>query len=48
MTDCQKFLKEFKILQDLGFENIKINAVLLNGINASTKDFNAWSEFHKN
>ena len=27
--------------------NIKINAVLLNGINASTKDFNAWSEFIK-
>ena len=28
-------------------ENIKINAVLLNGMNASTKDFNAWSDFIK-
>ncbi len=34
-------------LQDLGFENIKINAVLLNGINSSEKDFEEWSKFIK-
>ena len=42
-----EILKGIQNLQDLGFDNIKINAVLLNGINASTKDFNAWSEFIK-
>ena len=39
--------KGIQILQDLGFVNLKINAVLLNGVNASTKDFNAWSDFIK-
>ena len=34
-----EILKGINILQDLNFENIKINAVLLNGINASNKDF---------
>ena len=42
-----EILRGIEILQDLGFENIKINAVLLNGINASTKDFNSWSDFIK-
>ena len=43
----QEILRGIKNLQNLGFENIKINAVLLNGINASTKDFNKWSDFIK-
>ena len=29
-------------LLNVGFENIKINAVLLNGINSSINDFNTW------
>ena len=32
-------------LQNIGFENIKINAVLLNGINSSIKDFNNWARY---
>jgi cyclic pyranopterin phosphate synthase len=32
-------------LQNIGFENIKINAVLLNGINSSIKDFNNWASY---
>ena len=28
-------------------DNIKINAVLLNGVNSSEKDFNAWAEYIK-
>ena len=43
-----EILKGIKILQDLNFYNIKINAVLLNGINASNKDFESWAEFIKN
>ena len=43
-----EILQGIKNLQDLGFENIKINGVLLNGVNASEKDFNKWSEFIKN
>ena len=42
-----EILKGIKNLQDLYFENIKINAVLLNGINASDKDFETWAEFIK-
>jgi len=42
-----EILKGIKNLQDLNFENIKINGVLLNGINASEKDFDNWSEFIK-
>ena len=42
-----EILKGIKILQDLNFDNIKINAVLLNGINASEKDFGSWAEFIK-
>ena len=42
-----EILKGIKILQDLNFDNIKINAVLLNGINASEKDFESWAEFIK-
>ncbi len=43
-----EILKGIKNLQDLSFENIKINGVLLSGINASEKDFDKWSEFIKN
>ena len=32
-------------LQNIGFVNIKINAVLLNGINSSIKDFNNWARY---
>ena len=43
-----EILKGIKILQDLSFDNIKINAVLLNNINSSDKDFDSWAEFIKN
>jgi len=43
-----EILQGIKNLQDLGFENIKINAVLLNGVNSSKKDFDQWSNFIKN
>ena len=42
-----EILKGIQILQNLNFDNIKINAVLLNGINASEKDFESWAEFIK-
>ncbi len=42
-----EILKGIQNLQDLYFENIKINAVLLNGINSSDKDFETWAEFIK-
>ena len=40
-----EILKGIQNLQDMGFENIKINAVLLNDINSSRKDFDKWSEY---
>ena len=42
-----EILKGIQNLQDLNFENIKINAVLLKNINASEKDFDAWGDFIK-
>ena len=42
-----EILKGIQDLQDLNFENIKINAVLLKNVNASEKDFNTWSNFIK-
>ena len=42
-----EILKGIQILQDLNFENIKVNGVLLNNINASEKDFSSWAEFIK-
>ena len=42
-----EILKGIQILQDLNFENIKVNGVLLNNINASEKDFNSWGKFIK-
>tara|TARA_B100001057_G_scaffold335789_1_gene336512 strand:- start:1462 stop:2451 length:990 start_codon:yes stop_codon:yes gene_type:complete len=44
-----EILKGIKILQDLNFDNIKINAVLLRGINDDKKNFDQWSKFiHEN
>jgi len=43
-----EILKGIKKLQNLNFINIKINAVLLKGINDSEKDFSEWSNFVKN
>jgi len=43
-----EILEGIKKLQALNFKNIKINAVLLKGINDSDKDFNEWSNFIKN
>ena len=34
-------------LLNVGFENIKINAVLLNEINSSINDFNTWAKYIK-
>ena len=42
-----EILRGIKKLQDLNFDNIKINAVLLKNVNASEKDFNSWGEFIK-
>ena len=42
-----EILRGIQILQDLKFENIKINAVLLNGINTSEKDFGSWARIYK-
>ena len=42
-----EILKGIQNLQELNFENIKVNAVLLNGINASEKDFETWGNFIK-
>ena len=36
-----------KVLQDLNFKNIKVNAVLLKGVNDSEQDFNSWKQFIK-
>ena len=40
-----EILRGIKILQKLDFKNIKINAVLLKGINDSENDFNLWSNY---
>ena len=42
-----EILQGIKNLQNLKFENIKVNAVLLRGINDSKKDFSAWANFIK-
>ena len=44
----EEILRGIKNLQKLNFKNIKINAVLLKGVNDSEKDFNNWAEFLKN
>jgi len=43
-----EILKGIKNLQELNFNNIKINAVLLKGINDSEEDFDQWAEFIRN
>ena len=43
-----EILEGIKTLQKLDFKNIKINAVLLKGINDSEKDFEAFSNFVEN
>ena len=40
-----EILRGIKVLQSFDFKNIKINAVLLKGINDSEDDFNQWSNF---
>ena len=42
-----EILKGIENLQKLNFKNIKINAVLLRGVNSSNKDFEAWANFIK-
>ncbi len=42
-----EILRGIKNLQDLNFNNIKVNAVLLKNINASEKDFDTWGNFIK-
>tara|TARA_B100000029_G_scaffold78410_1_gene69899 strand:+ start:2974 stop:3966 length:993 start_codon:yes stop_codon:yes gene_type:complete len=42
-----EILKGIEKLQKLNFKNIKINAVLLNGVNSSEKDFKEWANFIK-
>ena len=42
-----EILRGIQNLQDLNFDNIKVNAVLLNNLNTSEKDFNTWSSFIK-
>ena len=44
----EEILRGIKNLQKLNFKNIKINAVLLKGINDSEKDFNNWAQFLEN
>ena len=44
----EEILRGIKNLQKLNFKNIKINAVLLKGVNDTEKDFNDWAEFVKN
>ena len=43
-----EILRGIKNLQKLNFKNIKINAVLLKGINDSERDFDSWAQFIKN
>jgi len=42
-----EILRGVQNLQDLGFDNIKVNAVFLNNINSSEKDFDTWANFIK-
>ena len=42
-----EILKGIENLQKLNFKNIKINAVLLKGVNSSNKDFDQWAYFIK-
>ena len=42
-----EILRGIEKLQKLNFKNIKINAVLLNGVNSAQNEFNEWSNFIK-
>jgi len=42
-----EILRGIEKLQKLNFKNIKINAVLLKGLNNSDRDFNVWANFIK-
>ena len=42
-----EILRGIQNLQNLNFDNIKVNAVLLNNINSSEKDFDTWANFIK-
>ncbi len=42
-----EILRGIQNLQNLNFDNIKVNAVLLNKINAYEKDFDTWANFIK-
>ena len=42
-----EILKGIENLQKLNFKNIKVNAVLLKGVNDSEKDFDQWARFIK-
>ena len=44
----EEILRGIKNLQELNFKNIKINAVLLKGINDTERDFDSWAQFIKN
>jgi cyclic pyranopterin phosphate synthase len=44
----EEILRGIKNLQKLNFKNIKINAVLLKGINDHERDFDSWAQFIKN
>ena len=44
----EEIIRGIKNLQKLNFKNIKINAVLLKGINDSEQDFDSWAQFIKN
>ena len=44
----EEILRGIKNLQKLNFKNIKINAVLLKGINDTEQDFDSWAQFIKN
>jgi GTP 3',8-cyclase len=45
MDKLDDILAGIKILQELNFKNIKINAVLLKGVNDSEQDFDNWMQF---
>ncbi len=45
MDKLNDILAGIKILQELNFKNIKINAVLLIGVNDSEQDFDNWMQF---
>ena len=47
MDKLEDILIGLKELQDLNFKNIKVNAVLLKGVNDSEQDFDSWMKFVK-